>query len=179
MKLETLHLKAGIPQWIGRGRYVRVLSASHPIALETMGLDGGENVHSRMPANIGAEFQAFEKAMITSDVDQVVEIAYSERIIFDNRLGVDGALILETVDRACSDFNVSSVTVGPSGLEVLSGAVTNRRSAIISPAGPIRIAKTQGGTSFTVAGVLNHEASGSLWASADSDTEVEILEYLN
>lgn len=177
MKIETLHLQAGIPQWIGRGRYVRVLSASHPVSLETLGIEGGENVHSRMPANIGAEFQAFEKAMVTSDVDQVVEIAYSERIIFDNRLGLDGALILETVERAASGCQIHNHDVTAEGVEILSGSVINRRTALISTSQAIEVATSQGGTRFTVDGVLEHPASGELWAFGAG--QVQVMEYLN
>ena len=88
-------------------------------------------------------------------------------------------ILLETVERAAVDFSINAYSADASGIEILSGAVTSRRVAVISTDGPVRISKTQGGPSFTVDGVLTHPANGALWASADEAVNVEVLEYLN
>lgn len=85
----------------------------------------------------------------------------------------------EELNAAASDFNIADFSVSAAGTEVLSASVTNRRVAVISTDGPVRISKTQGGPSFTVDGVLTHPANGALWASADEAVSVEVLEYLN
>ena len=84
----------------------------------------------------------------------------------------------EQLNAAAGDFNISAFSVDVGGSEILSASVTNRRVAVISTDGPVRISKTQSGPSFTVDGVLTHPASGALWASADEAVNVEVLEYL-
>lgn len=179
MKLVTLNLKAGIPQDIGRGRFIRILEALHPLNIETVGINSGANQTGLLLSNTGAEFDLFKSAFVTSGQDQTVKIMFSELNIFDNRLGVNDAVVLETVERAAVDYSINTYSADASGIEILSGAVTSRRVAVISTDGPVRISKTQGGPSFTVDGVLTHPASGALWASADSAVNVEVLEYLN
>ena len=174
-------MQAGIAANLERGRFVHLLTAAHPVEINTQSLGQGSNERSMLLANVGAEFQLFESATLVSDVDQTIVIAVSERTIFDNRLGVDGSLILETVERAASDFEITTHIADSYGVQILSGSVTNRRGAIISTSGPVVLSKSneEPGGVFTVDGVLTFPASGSLYAWAESATMIEVMEFLN
>ncbi|SIS97914.1 hypothetical protein SAMN05421686_10728 [Thalassolituus maritimus] len=177
---RDLFIPAGSAQAIyGEVQRVVVRKSGGPIVLKT---DKNEEVEASQGDNISFEVQAgklFVHNKTGADQSVTLALATVARGNLESNSGAVEIVNTEEINAAAGSCDIRSYTVGPSGLEILSGAVTNRRCAIISPAGPIRIASTQGGASFTVAGVLNHEASGSLWASADSDTVVEILEYLN
>lgn len=163
----------------GNTKRIVVRSAEYEFKAVT---DKEEEAVLRRGDNFRFEFVAgFIRLINETNTDNVVVLMVASSDEGDLTATADSTEIVnvDEFNAAAGGCDIRSYTVGPSGVEILSGAVTNRRTAIISPAGPIRIANTQGGTSFTVAGVLNHEASGSLWASADSDTVVEILEYLN
>lgn len=179
MKLLTVELKAGIPRTIGRGRFVRMLEGQFPVEVETQALGTQSNETGKLVANIGAEFHTFERAVLTSEYDQQVTIAYSELAIYDNRLGVDGALIVETVARGTALVEIKSVPLVAGARAELVPIDARRRTAILSTTGPVKVFTTAaGGSGFSVDGVLDHESQAALYAEGDGVT-VEVMEYLN
>lgn len=164
-----------------RGNVKRVIvrKASGGLFLRT---DGSEEVEVSQGDNV-----QFEKVSGTLFVKNTENFEQKVVLVLASGSGGDivsaaGAVTIantEELNLAASDFNIAEYTASVGGVEILSASVTNRRGAIISTSGPIRISKTQGGTSFTVDGGLTHEALGALWASSDTDVTVQVLEYLN
>lgn len=111
MKILELNLKAGEPQQIGRGRYVRLLQASGKVEIVTQTLGDKANQNGELIENVGAEFFKFETAQLLSDTDQKIKIAVSELMIFDNRMGVnsDSAILVKSV--TANSYNIRTVEV--------------------------------------------------------------------
>lgn len=179
MKILSVELKAGIPRTIGRGRFVRMLEGQFPVTIETQALSTKSNDTGTLMANIGAEFNTFERATLTSEYDQTVVIAYSELPIFDNRLGVDGGLIVETVAKGAAQVEIKTVALTAGNRTELVPVDARRRTALMSTTGPVTVfTAAAGGTGFSVDGVLDHESQAALYAEGDG-VSVEIMEYLN
>lgn len=177
MKLLKVELKAGIPLTIGRGRFVRLLEAAFPVEIETQALETKGNEGGTLVSNVGAEFVPFERATLTSEKDQQITIAYSELQIYDNRLGVNGALIVESVPRGAALTKIAQKTLNSGRIELLA-ADSRRRTALLSTSSTIKVfTANSGGVGFTIDGVLEHESQAPLYAEGSG--EVEILEYLN
>lgn len=180
MKLEIIALKADTPYTIGRGRVVRLLEAARPVKIETQALSTSDNQNGTLLANIGAEFKTFQTAQLMSESDQVITIAYSELEIYDNRLGVNGALIVESVSRGAALCEMHNISLAAGVRVQILPADSRRRTALVSTTGPVVVyPSAAAATGFTVDGVLEHECSGELWAQAAAVQTVEIVEYLN
>lgn len=180
MKLEIIALKADTPYTIGRGRVVRLLEAAYPVKIETQALSTSDNQNGTLLANIGAEFKTFQTAQLMSESDQVITIAYSELEIYDNRLGVNGALIVESVSRGAALCEMHNISLAAGVRVQILTTDTRRRTALVSTTGPVVLyPSAAAATGFTVDGVLEHECSGELWAQAAAAQTVEIVEYLN
>ena len=180
MKVEKLALFAGVPHTIGRGRFVRLLEAAFPISIESQALQTKDNQTGKLLAHIGAEFKLFETAQIISEQDQVIIIAYSEMQIFDNRLGVNGALIVESVQRGAATMETAVHELQAGQRVEILPADGRRRTALVSTTGPVKIYPAQASlVGFTVDGVLEHECSAALWGEAEAAVTVEVMEYLN
>lgn len=180
MKLEKIALQAETPYTIGRGRVVRLLEAAHPVKIETQALSTQDNQNGTLLANIGAEFKTFRTAQLLSDFDQVITIAYSELEIYDNRLGVNGALIVESVPRGAALCEMHNISLTAGVRVKILATDTRRRTALVSTTGPVVLYPSAAAVAgFTVNGVLEHESSAELWAQAAAAQTVEIVEYLN
>lgn len=96
MNLKTIQLEAGKLQEIGFGRFVRMFSASagEPVEVQTRTTTGEGDLIFDLIENVGVECYPFNSALITSKVDQVIQIAWSPLSIDDNRLGVGNNTLL-------------------------------------------------------------------------------------
>lgn len=177
MRIQKINLNADVPFVIGRGRYVRLLEAIEPVRIETQTLNEKSNQNGDLLANVGGEFFPFERATLISNIAQTVVIAYSELPIFDNRLGVNGALISEVVSKGAASVAIKNVALAAGRVEVLAGDV-RRRTALINTSDEVTFyADATGGTGFVVDGVLEHECQGALYAEGAGT--VSVMEYLN
>ena len=160
-----------------RGNIKRVIirRASGPVLIET---DKSELVEANQGDNIRFENVCGVMSLTNlSGVDNrlvLVLIADGEGDLTSTSGAVEIANISELTG-ASADFTISQFILDTAGKKILAAGV-NRRSALISTNGPVAVSKSQGGTTFTVDGVLEHTAMGELWAAADGVT-VEVLEY--
>lgn len=177
MKMIDIPLKAGQSWPIGRGRVVRVLDALHPVTIKTQALNGKSNQETKLIANMGAEFVPFEKADIVSEFDQVVKIAYSELNIFDNRLGVESATVMQVlspqVTRKINNFFVGTVN----RVNVLA-ANPKRKKALIATGGEITFFDTEYSVEgFKIDGDFDEQSNSELWAIATTATNIRVMEF--
>ena len=165
-----------------RGNIKRVIirRASGPVLIET---DKSESIEVRQGDNI--RFENVCSVMSITDLSGMtnrlvmVLVSDAEGDLTSAASAVEIANTEEIARSILSagscDISVHQATMG--GTLVLSGAVENRRTAVISTEGPVQVAVSKTGPRFTVDGVLEHPASGELWAFGES--VVEVLEYLN
>lgn len=176
MKKVTLNLKAGRPIPINRGRFVRVFDALHPIVVKTQTLGQFSNQESELIANTGAEFQLFESAEVVSEYDQKVVIAYSELMIFDNRLGVESATIMQTVS-AQVEREIKSHQITAVRTKILT-ANPKRKKALIATRGVVTFYDAEvGGAGFKLDGDFDEQSNSELWASATSAATIDVMEF--
>ena len=159
-------LKAGQPWPIGRGRVVRVLDALHPVTIKTQALNGKSNQETKLIANMGAEFVPFEKADIVSEFDQVVKIAYSELNIFDNRLGVESATVMQVLEPQKNRI-IKSFIVDDSVRVQMLEENPKRKKALIKTNSDVMFYNSEvGGDGISIDGEFDDESNGELWAVA-------------
>ena len=178
--LLNIPLKAGIPLQIGRGRFVRLLEAAFPVAIETQTLEQKDNKNGDLLANVGAEFPLFESAMVTSEADQTITLAYSELAIYDNRLGVNGNLVIESISRGASEIAINEYPLTAGTRVQIMAPDARRRTALVTTETTASVYVDGVATAgFTVDGVLEHECTAELWVESASDQNVTVMEYLN
>lgn len=177
MKLLTIPLKAGQSWSINRGRFIRVFDAIYPVKIKTTVLSGGSNQETTLIANTGAEFTPFSKAELISDHDQTIRIAYSELLIFDNRLGVEAATVMQTVSPQTTR-QISNLFVDNSGRVQILFANTKRKNALIATGGEVTFFDTQASVEgFKIDGDFDEQSNQELWAIADAGTNIQVMEF--
>lgn len=177
MKLLKIPLKAGQHLPIGRGRFVRVFDAVHPITIKTQALAGKSNQDTLMIANMGAEFVPFEKADLVSDYDQVILIAYSEMQIFDNRLGAENGTTLQTVAPQTTRL-IENYAIDNSTRVKILNANTKRKNALVATNAEVTFYNDQaGGSGFKINGDFDEQSNSELWAIATSAALIEVMEF--
>ncbi|MDP2505643.1 hypothetical protein [Oceanobacter sp. 3_MG-2023] len=113
---------------------------------------------------------------------ELILVASNEGDVSSAASAVDVANVAEMAKglaAAAGSCEINTYAASAEGVMILSGLVENRRTAIVSTSGAIQVATSQGGNRFTVDGVLDHPASGELWAFGDSEILIEVMEYLN
>ena len=177
MKMIDIPLKAGQPWPIGRGRVVRVLDALHPVTIKTQALNGKSNQETKLIANMGAEFVPFEKADIVSEFDQVVKIAYSELNIFDNRLGVESATVMQVVEPQKNRVLSNHIVDDSARIQVLAANPKRKKSLIKTSANVFFYNSEVGGSGVEIDGEFDDESNGELWAVAPAG-QVRVVELI-
>lgn len=177
MKLLTIPLQAGQTWPINRGRFIRVFDALYPVKIETTVLNGGSNQDTKMLANTGAEFTPFSKAVISSEKTQTVTIAYSELPIFDNRIGVADATVMQVVApqivRRIESFSVDSLE----RVKVLDSDI-KRKSATVAAVGECTFFDAEvGGSGFKINGDFDDCGNNELWCIATTAASVEVMGF--
>lgn len=177
MHLLKIPLQAGQPWPINRGRFVRVFDAVHPIEIKTTVLSSGSNQQTKLLANMGAEFTPFEKAELYSEKTQLVTIAYSELPIFDNRMGVEAATVLQVVSPQ-QIRRIDSFTVDNTKRTQILMADSKRVKALLSASQECEFFTTQtGGKGFKINGEFDDSGNNELWAVATVAAEISVLGY--
>jgi hypothetical protein len=178
MKMLDIPLKAGQPWEIGRGRFVRVFDALYPVTIKTQALNGKSNQESKLIANMGAEFVPFSKADIVSEHDQIIRIAYSELHIFDNRLGVENATVMQVLSPQIKR-EINSYPVGETVRVQVLAASTKRKKALIATSGEcVFYSSEAGGAGFKINGDFDELSNSELWViSSAGSVDVEVMEF--
>jgi hypothetical protein len=179
MKMVNLPLKAGQPWPIGRGRYVRVFDALYPITIKTQALNGKSNQESQLITNMGAEFVPFDKADIVCEHDQVVKIAYSELPIFDNRIGVEAATIMQVLSpqvfRSINKYPVTDAV----RVQILDANIKRKKALIATSNEVVFYSAQDGGSGFKINGDFDEISNTELWAvSSVGSSDIEVMEFI-
>jgi hypothetical protein len=173
IKLES----NGQTQVRGKVKRVIVRESIGPVLIET---DKNESVVVNQGDNV--LFESVSNVMtitdLSGDKNEILLV-----VIFDGEGDIKTASSVSEISNmidfvnAAPDFRISNYDLTGSYVQILGGA-DSRRSALISTDGKCLISKTVGGPTFTVEGVLEHDANGELWAFG-AGVKVEVLEYLN
>lgn len=175
---RELFIPAGSAQEIwGEVQRVVVRKSSGPVLLKT---DKNEEIEASQGDNISFEVQAkklFVHNKTGADQNITLALATVARGNLESNSGAVEIVNTEEINAAASGFEIQNYDVTVEGVVILSGAVINRRTALISTSQAIEVAASQSGPRFTVDGVLEHPASGELWAFGAG--QVQVMEYLN
>ena len=161
----------------GNTKRIVVRSAEYEFKAVT---DKEEEAVLRRGDNFRFEFVAgFIRLINETNTDNVVVLMVASSDEGDLTATADSTEIVnvDEFNAAAGGFDIQNYDVTVEGVVILSGAVINRRTALISTSQAIEVAASQSGPRFTVDGVLEHPASGELWAFGAG--QVQVMEYLN